>query len=113
MSKLIEDFKTTLKDLEEFEKGKIAFNKTTIGINPLKVYSSKEIKKIRNSTKLSQSYFAALLGVSKKTIEAWEAGTNKPNGSATRLLTLIEQNPNFPIESGIYYVKKDKMKKNK
>lgn len=37
--------------------------------------------------------FAQMLGVSKKTVEAWEAGTNVPNGSAMRLLQLLEDKP--------------------
>ena len=35
--------------------------------------------------------FAQLLGVSKKTVEAWEAGTKKPNGSVLRLFQVIER----------------------
>jgi len=30
------------------------------------------------------------MGVSIKTVEAWEAGTNHPSGSASRLLHMME-----------------------
>ena len=39
---------------------------------------------------MSQEMFAKVMGVSKKTVEAWEAGTNKPIGTARRMLSLIQ-----------------------
>lgn len=56
-------------------------------------YSSEKIRSMRGKLQLSQSSMGTMLGVSKKTVEAWEAGTNKPNGSAERLLQLIEADP--------------------
>jgi putative transcriptional regulator len=38
---------------------------------------------------MTQKLFAAALGVSVKTVEAWEAGTNKPIGVANRMLELL------------------------
>lgn len=35
--------------------------------------------------------FAGYMGVSDKTVEAWEAGTNHPSGSASRLLSMLEK----------------------
>lgn len=49
-----------------------------------------EIKIIRESIDCSQSMFADILGVSKKTVEYWESGKNIPNGSAQRLLALLK-----------------------
>jgi len=37
-----------------------------------------------------QEIFAKCLGVSKKTVEKWEDGTNEPSGRASRMLGLIE-----------------------
>lgn len=39
---------------------------------------------------MSQSSFAGYLGVTKKTVEAWEAGTNHPSGAASRILSMME-----------------------
>lgn len=61
-------------------------------------YSAEKIKSMRKELELSQSSMSTALGVSKKTIEAWEAGTNKPNGSAERLLQIIESDPSAFIE---------------
>nr|DAT54954.1 MAG TPA: putative transcriptional regulator [Caudoviricetes sp.] len=55
--------------------------------------SANDIKRIRNDIfHMSQSSFALALGVSKKTIEAWECGTNDPSGTAKKLLYLLENN---------------------
>lgn len=47
---------------------------------------------------LTQKTFAQTIGVSVKTIEAWEKGTNSPNGSASRLLELMDQKPDVVKE---------------
>ena len=38
------------------------------------------------------------MGVSDKTVEAWEAGTNHPSGAASRLLNMMEMNHNLVDE---------------
>ena len=45
--------------------------------------------------------FAQYMGVSVKTVEAWEAGRNHPEGAACRLLALTKKDPQFPIKTGI------------
>lgn len=62
----------------------------TVIIEPIKEFSAKEVKAIRNNTGLSQKLFAGYMGVSNKTVEAWEAGTNQPSGAASRLLNMLE-----------------------
>ena len=46
-----------------------------VTVEPVKVYQAYDVKKIRNSTGMSQKIFASYMGVSDKTVEAWEAGT--------------------------------------
>ena len=53
----------------------------------------KEVIQLRESLMLSQSLFAELLGVSKKTLEAWEYGKNEPSGASLRILNLIKIDP--------------------
>lgn len=57
---------------------------------PVKEYSKDDIKRIRMEYHLTQKVFAEVVGVSTKTVEAWETGTNKPTGSVFRLFQLIE-----------------------
>lgn len=40
--------------------------------------TSKQIKKLRSSLKLSQAKLAIRLGVSKRTVENWEQGLRAP-----------------------------------
>ncbi len=53
--------------------------------------SPASIKRLRVSLGKTQDVFAQLLGVSKKTVESWEAGTKKPNGSVLRLFQIMER----------------------
>ena len=73
--------------LEDAKRETPSLKRHRVTVIPLKVYGA---KKIRNSTGLSQKYFASYMGVSIKTVEAWEAGTNHPSGSASRLLHMME-----------------------
>jgi len=47
----------------------------------------------RNTLGLSQSRFAELLGVSKRTLQEWEQGRRTPNGAAKTLLRVVELHP--------------------
>ena len=46
---------------------------------------------IRNKSGMTQTVFANYMGVSKKTVEAWETGRTHPTGPAYRLLDILEQ----------------------
>ena len=51
------------------------------------------VSKIRRKVGLSQSRFAALLGVSVRTLQDWEQGRRAPSGAARTLLLIAEKNP--------------------
>ncbi len=53
---------------------------TAYVIEPVKEYSDKEIRDIRNKAGITQSVFASYMEVSKKTVEAWEKGRIHPTG---------------------------------
>lgn len=98
---LFDEIKTGLNEAIEFEKGNLKAKSTTLTVMPVSVFTSSEIKSIRNSTGLTQKLFAKYMGVSVKTVEAWESGRNHPDGAACRLLSLTKSDPNFPVSSGI------------
>lgn len=52
-----------------------------------------DVRAVREHTGLSQSAFAALLGVSVRTLQDWEQGRRKPTGPARSLLRIAEKHP--------------------
>ena len=90
-----------LQEAVEFEKGNISLKTSTYTIAEIEELSAKDIKQIRQKTGLSQVAFASAIGVTKKAVEAWESGRNKPLGPARRLLLLVEENPMFFEENNI------------
>ena len=80
----------------EYANGNLpSVKRRKVTISPLPNFDGKKAKAIRNKLNLSQTIFAAALGVSIKTVEAWEIGRNKPNGSAQRILQILERENNF------------------
>jgi putative transcriptional regulator len=51
----------------------------------------KDIRRMRDDLHLSQNGLALAMGVSKRTVEAWEAGKSNPSNVANKLLYLIEK----------------------
>lgn len=56
---------------------------------PVKEFSAKEIKKIREREKVSQPIFARFLNISPSTVKQWEQGTKQPRGGILKLLNLV------------------------
>lgn len=52
-----------------------------------------DVKKIREQYNLSQRQFAAMLGISVKTLQNWEQGRRSPQGPARVLLQVAAEHP--------------------
>lgn len=52
-----------------------------------------DIKAIRDNMNLTQQQFAALLGISLRTLQNWEQGRRSPEGPARILLQVAAKNP--------------------
>lgn len=52
-----------------------------------------DVRQIRAGFDLSQSEFAALLGISVKTLQNWEQGRRTPHGAARILLEVAARHP--------------------
>jgi putative transcriptional regulator len=58
-----------------------------------RVINIPSVSAIREGTRLSQSQFARLLGVSVRTLQEWEQGRRAPSGAARTLLMIAARNP--------------------
>jgi putative transcriptional regulator len=58
-----------------------------------RVVNVPSVASIRERTGLSQASFAALLGVSVRTLQEWEQGRRAPSGAARTLLMVAAKNP--------------------
>ncbi len=61
-------------------------------------YSPELVKKTRKGLGVSQALFARFLGVSPKTVRAWEQGVNTPHPMACRFMDEIRQAPGHWLE---------------
>ncbi len=99
---MVSIYKEAVKDaLYPKKNGVVSKRNHSLSVNPLKNMTAEDIKTLRKSLKLSISVFSSVLGISNKTLEAWEAGTNKPSGPALRLMNMMKANPDFLIDMGI------------
>ncbi|MBP3300072.1 MAG: helix-turn-helix domain-containing protein [Clostridia bacterium] len=98
---IFDDIKTGLGQAIDYEKGKLKAKTTTLTVEPVEKFKPEEIRTIRKNTGLTQMLFAKYMGVSVKTVEAWESGRNHPEGAACRLLAMTQKDPSFPKTSGI------------
>jgi len=57
---------------------------------PIKNYTPKQIKRIRERNHVSQTVFAAYLNTTPSTIQKWEQGQKKPSNLALKLLSLVD-----------------------
>ena len=69
-----------LQSIREMKAGKVA-----VAYSPA--------TEAREKIGLSQSQFAALLGLSVRTLQGWEQGRKHPSGAARPLLTIARINP--------------------
>ncbi len=100
MNRAYESIMTGLTEAVEDVKEK-KLPRRVVTVLPVKEYQAEEVKAIRNRTGLSQKLFAGYMGVSDKTVEAWESGKNHPSGAASRILNMMEMDEelvsNFPF----------------
>ena len=102
MSQVYEDIMSSLNELQAMAEGKKAgavVHKRTV--REVEDFTPEQIKELRASSGMTQKTFAACIGVSSKSIEAWEGGRSRPDGAARRLLGLMKAHPHFAEEMGI------------
>src|SRR3970282_2310695 len=58
---------------------------------PIAPLAPAKIKQIRETSRVSQAVFAALLNTSLSTVQKWEIGQKRPTGTALKLLHLVQE----------------------
>jgi putative transcriptional regulator len=100
------DKKLTGKALEKFEAERDVWQEVLEGVREIKAGGGKRKKatpeshvaRVRLKSGLSQADFAAVLGVSKRTLEQWEQGRREPSGAAKTLLRIADRHPEVLLE---------------
>jgi putative transcriptional regulator len=98
--------KLTGKALEAFEAQRDVWQEVLEGVREIKAGGGKrkqvmpksQAARVRIKSGLSQADFAAVLGVSKRTLEQWEQGRREPSGAAKTLLRIAERHPEVLVE---------------
>jgi putative transcriptional regulator len=93
--------KLTGKALARFEAGRDIWQEVVDGVRAIKAGRGKwhraepssPLVRARLKAGLTQSQFAALLGVSRRTLEQWEQGRRQPSGAAKTLIRVAELHP--------------------
>src|ERR1700722_95307 len=90
--------KTLLEVAHEMAEGLHAagiIDKTTMRefdvlcLSPVKEFSAKEIKQLRERENISQTVFAICLNTTPSTVQQWERGDKHPRGTSLKLLNII------------------------
>lgn len=89
---MFEQLIESVSQADDIIKGKAKPSRTTEFAEP-------EVKAIRAKTGLTQSRFADVLGVSKRTLENWEQGRRHPTGPARALLKILDADPKHALEA--------------
>lgn len=80
----------SLEDAAAFAQGDTSRARVVEIDDPVPTYEAKDVARTRSDLNLSQRALASVLGVSVRTVEAWEAGRNVPSGAARHLLFLLD-----------------------
>ena len=90
-----------LNEAIEYEKGNAPARTAKCRVSPVPDFNSEEIKDIRLGFGMPQLTLDKVMGVSVKTVEAWEAGTTNRSGAARRFLSVLKADPKLLVKSNI------------
>lgn len=92
MNTLFEDLQNGLLQAIDYANGEGSARTITYKIDPVIKFNKNQIREIRMNAQMTQHVFAEYLGVSVKTVEAWERGRTHPTGPAFRLMSFLADN---------------------
>ena len=89
---LFEELLESVKQAKAIEKGELKAARV------VRVNAKADIVRVRGKLGLSQSKFAAILGISPDTLQNWEQGRRSPTGPAKVLLKIAAKHPEILLE---------------
>ncbi len=89
---LFEELKQSLREVNLIKRGQLKPARV-FRVNP-----KSNIVRVRGKLGLSQSKFAAILGISPDTLQNWEQGRRTPTGPAKVLLRIAAKHPEVLLE---------------
>jgi putative transcriptional regulator len=92
MSKMFEDLRQGLAEVDAFLGGEKADYKVTL---PAEI----DVKSIRKGLNMTQAGFSDAFGFSLDAVKHWEGGRRTPEASARAFLTVIARNPDAVISA--------------
>ncbi len=98
-SRMIRGLKDFAQALENGEPlpGRFTCRTMTLDLEP-EAYDPAKVRETRKLLGASQAIFALFLGVSVKTVHAWEQGRSTPEGIARRFMDEIRRDPGYWLE---------------
>lgn len=91
-NQMFDELLASVQEMDEIVQG----NQVTARVTE---FPEPEVKSIREKVGLSQSRFAMLIGVSKRTLENWEQGRRHPTGPAKALLRILDADPEHAVRA--------------
>lgn len=99
---LYDDIMASLNELIEHEAGKdTQVVEHRLSVLDVPTFTPEQIRSIRANANMTQAVFAACIGVTARSVKAWESGRSKPDGAARRILGLMQSNSRFADDTGI------------
>jgi putative transcriptional regulator len=96
--RILEGLEEILDCIEKGEPMEKRFTVRTVTIPDPRPFDARAVKRLRTRMGMSQEVFARIVGVSRKLVEAWEAGTRIPAPIACRLLDAMDRDPTLFFE---------------
>ena len=91
-NELFEQLTQSLREAGKIRRGEMKSSRL------FKIDPKNDIVKVRGKLGLSQSKFAAILGISADTLQNWEQGRREPTGAARVLLRIAAKHPRLLLE---------------
>ena len=88
---LFEELRGGLQEIRAFNEGRVRLRTHHV--------AEPDVAAIRTKMGLTQDEFAALIGVSTRTLQNWEQGHRRPRGPARALLMIAQSDPGAALRA--------------